>query len=184
MHRIYLFFFVFAALVTPAKAGNEWVLGALDRIDYLQIDDRHRTSYLWDGRFNALNGDFYAVTAFYRGTQPEFNMRAGLKLLETHRLRFSMPLHYDNGIRAPLYRARPYLGLGLVTQWAKTERLVFGFHLHDALKLGGQVEERPCHDGFHRAFHCGTGLPWTDAGPHLRQSNVATYGQFTVNWRF
>lgn len=35
-----------------------------------------------------------------------------------------------------------------------------------------------------RQFHCGTGLPWSDAAPHLRRSNVATFGQLTVNWRF
>ena len=31
------------------------------------------------------------------------------------------------------------------------------------LQSGGKVHERPCRDGFDRAFHCGSGLPWTDA---------------------
>ncbi|MDB2522561.1 hypothetical protein N9X88_00630 [Alphaproteobacteria bacterium] len=25
------------------------------------------------------------------------------------------------------------------------------------------MHKRPCRDGFDRAFHCGSGLPWTDA---------------------
>ena len=28
---------------------------------------------------------------------------------------------------------------------------------------GGKVHKRPCRDGFDRAFHCGSGLPRTDA---------------------
>jgi len=28
---------------------------------------------------------------------------------------------------------------------------------------GGKLHKRPCRDGFDRAFHCGSGLPRTDA---------------------
>lgn len=167
-----------------AQAGNETLQDLLARIDYLQVEDTHRTSYVWSGRFNAINGDTYNVTQFYRSKAPQFNLTMAIRLHQSARWRVALPVQMDNGYRADLYRARPYLGLGLVAQWAKSERLVLGFHLHDALKLGGEVREYACYDGFRRQFHCGTGLPWTDAGPHLRKSNVATFGQFTVNWRF
>lgn len=51
-------------------------------------------------------------------------------------------------------------------------------------QLGGKVRERPCHDGFRRAFHCGTGLPWTDAAPHLKQRAVTPLAKLTIDWRF
>ena len=81
-------------------------------------------------------------------------------------------------------QARPYAGAGLSALWRKTDRLIIGFHLQDALKIGGDVTEMPCHDGFRRAFHCGTSLPWRDARPYLRQSNVATYGTLNLRWQF
>jgi hypothetical protein len=171
-------------LPLPAHAGDALLRDLLTRIDYLQIEDSHRTSYVWDGRFNAINGDAHNVAHFYRAKGPQFNMRTAVKLHETPRLRLTLPLQIDHGYKADLYRARPYLGLGLVAQWAASERLVLGLHLHDALQIGGEVRESPCHDSFRRQFHCGTGLPWSDAGPHLRQNNVATFGQLSVNWRF
>lgn len=171
-------------LPLPAQAGDALFKNLLARVDYLQVHDAHRTSYVWDGRFKAINGDAYNVAHFYRTKGPEFNVQAAIKLHETSRLRLTLPIQIDNGYKADLYRARPYFGLGLVAQWATNERLVMGFHLHDALKIGGEVNESPCHDGFRRAFHCGTGLPWSDAGPHLKQSNVATFGKLSLNWRF
>ncbi|MDG1007265.1 MAG: hypothetical protein P8P44_03505 [Alphaproteobacteria bacterium] len=68
--------------------------------------------------------------------------------------------------------------------WRATNRLIIGLHVQDALKIGGDVTETPCHDGFRRSFHCGTGLPWRDARPYLRQSNVATYGTLSLRLRF
>lgn len=61
---------------------------------------------------------------------------------------------------------------------------LYFLHVHDALQWGGKVLERPCHDGFRRAFHCGTGLPWTDAAPHLKQRAVTPLAKLTIDWRF
>lgn len=99
-------------------------------------------------------------------------------------MQLTLPLHFDNGFNAALYKAEPYFGGGLVMHWATGERLVWGFHLHDALRFGGAVKERPCHDGFRRRFHCGTGLPWSDAQPHLRSSEISTLGQLKLHLRF
>lgn len=38
---------------------------------------------------------------------------------------------------------------------------------------GGKVDKRPCRDSFDRTFHCGSGLPWTDA------QNFCKIGKFT-----
>lgn len=176
--------FLFLIIASPAQAGNERLQDLLARIDYLQVEDTHRTSYVWNGRFNAINGDAYDMAHFYRAKRPQFNVQAAIKWLETPRLHLSLPVQIDNGYEADLYRAKPYIGLGLVAQWAATDRLVLGFHLHDALQIGGAVRESPCHDGFRRRFHCGTGLPWSDAGAYLRHSNVATFGELRLNWRF
>jgi hypothetical protein len=78
----------------------------------------------------------------------------------------------------------PYMDGGLIVQWAATRGLTLGLHLHDALQAGGKVTERPCYDGFERQFHCGTGLPWTDAQAHLRDRLVTPLTKLSVNWRF
>jgi len=120
----------------------------------------------------------------YQSKRPQINAKLAILAHEDARWRLTVPLHFDNGYQADLYQAQPFFGLGLVTQWAASERVVLGFHLHDALKLGGKVSEQPCHDGFRRRFHCGTGLPWTDAGAHLRHSNVSTLAKLTLDWQF
>jgi hypothetical protein len=156
----------------------------LQRIDYLHAEDRHRTSYVWDGRFRTLNVDRYNMRHLYQSKRTQINAKLGWLAHESANWTVTVPMHFDNGYRAALYRARPFLGLGLVTQWATSQRMVVGLHLQDALKLGGKVSERACYDGFRRRFHCGTGLPWTDAGQYLRQSNVSTLVKFTLNWTF
>lgn len=171
-------------LSLPAHAGNALLQDLLARIDYLQVQDSHRTSYVWSGRFTAMNGDAHDMAHFYRAKRQQFNVQAAIKLHEGPRLRIALPLHMDNGYRADLYQAEPYFGGGLIVQWAKNERVTWGLHIHDALQIGGGVRESPCHDGFRRQFHCGTGLPWSDAGPHLRQSNVVPFGALRLNWRF
>jgi len=124
------------------------------------------------------------VRQFYRSKTPQFNLTTAVELHETPRLRLSLPVQIDNGYRADLYRAQAYLGLGLVAQWAASDRIVLGCHLHDALQFGGDVSEQPCRDGFQGNFHCGTGLPWSDAQPYLRSSRVETLNRLTLHWRF
>lgn len=170
-------------LILPLSAQAEmprW----LDKIDYVLAEDRHSVSRVWSGRFTALNGDAYDVTHFYASQKPQFNLRTSFMVKETPRWRLSLPLHYDHGYRAALYKADPYLGSGVILQWRPRKRLVLGLHVHDALQWGGKVLERPCHDGFERAFHCGTGLPWTDAAPHLKQRAVTPSAKLTIDWRF
>jgi hypothetical protein len=52
------------------------------------------------------------------------------------------------------------------------------------LQSGGKVHERPCRDGFDRAFHCGSGLPWTDAQVFLQNKQIHPNGKITLHWRF
>ena len=153
-------------------------------IDYLTVEDRLLTSYVWDGRFIALNGDNYDMAHLYRSQGPELNIKMGLNILSGKTWQISVPLHADMGYRADLYEATPYIGFGLSGRWQKSDQVQVGFRLDDALQWGGDVQERACHDGFRRAFHCGTGLPWSDAGPHLRRRHVSTYGQVNLLLRF
>jgi hypothetical protein len=178
---------LFLCLLLFAPAAQTAELSPLDilqRIDYVQASDSHRTSYVWEGRFRTLNGASYNMRHLYQSKRPQINAKLAILAHEDARWRLTVPLHFDNGYQADLYQAQPFFGLGLVTQWAASERVVLGFHLHDALKLGGKVSEQPCHDGFRRRFHCGTGLPWTDAGAHLRHSNVSTLAKLTLDWQF
>ena len=169
---------------SPCLAGGDWLNIGIEDIAYLQVEDSHQTSRVWSGHFKALNGDDYNMAHFYAPQKPQFNLRMALTLSETSRLRLALPLHYDHGYRATLYEAEPYLGFGFIAQWAASKNLVFGLHLHDALQLGGGIDEQPCHDGFRRAFHCGSGLPWTDAAPLLKNQEIAASGKINLNWRF
>tara|TARA_B110000971_G_scaffold218749_1_gene258235 strand:+ start:1128 stop:1673 length:546 start_codon:yes stop_codon:yes gene_type:complete len=179
------YFFLAMLLLAPAaQATGLSPRDILQRIDYLHAVDSHRTSYVWDGRFRTLNGDRYNMQHLYQSKRAQVNAKLGVLAYEASRLRITIPMHFDNGFKADLYQAQPFLGIRLVTQWAVRERAVFGFHLQDALKFGGKVTETPCHDGFRRRFHCGTGLSWTDASQYLRQSNVATLFKFTIDWTF
>lgn len=177
-------FFVFLlALIIPSTLKAEprdW----LDKIDYLLAEDRHTVSRVWSGRFSALNGDQYDVAHFYLSKRLQFNMRTAFTISETSRLRLTVPLHYDHGYDATLYEATPYLGLGFIGQWAASDNLQLGLHVHDGLQSGGKITERPCHDGFSRAFHCGTGLPWTDAQALLTDRQIEPFGKITLHWRF
>ena len=119
-----------------------------------------------------------------KNTIPQFNLRTALTLSETSRLRLALPLHYDHGYRAALYQAKPFFGFGFIAQWAASKNLVLGLHLHDALQFSGEIDEQPCHDGFRRAFQCGSGLPWTDAAPLLKNQEIAASGKINLNWRF
>lgn len=179
MNRILLL----CLLLLPLSARAEtpaW----LNKIDYLLLEDSHQTSRVWSGKFKAFNGDGYNMTQFYKAQRPQFNLRTAFTLKETQRLRLALPLNYDHGYRATLYNAEPFFGLGFIAQWAAAENIVLGFHLHDALQLGGDITERPCHDGFRRAFHCGTGLPWSDAARLLDGQEVEASGKININWRF
>lgn len=179
MKRFLLPLLFFLPLAAQAEMPA-WV----SKIDYLQAEDRHSVSRVWSGYFKALNGDAYDVSHMYRSKRPQFNLRTAYTVKETPRLRLSLPLHYDQGYRADLYEATPYLGLGFIGQWAAGENLVLGLHIHDGLQSGGKITEHPCHDGFQRAFHCGTGLPWTDAEDLLRERQIEPSGKITLNWRF
>lgn len=178
------FLFILLLLPLPAQAGSAWAQNMLARLDYLYVHDTHRTSYVWDGRFRAIDGTPYDKHELYISSRPQFNTKLGIKLYDTGTLRLSLPLHYDNGYRAALYDAEPFLGGGLIGRWHYRENLTLGFALHDVVQVGGRLQESPCYDGFRRAFHCGTGLPWTDAKPYLQRDNTPAFFKLSLDWRF
>jgi len=181
MKRIFLFLLL---LPLPVEAGSAILQKAFGNITYLHIDDRHRTSKVWSGQFSAINGDSYQLNHFYQSQKPQMNMRLGMRPHESKHLRLALPMHFDNGYQAELYNVQPFFGLGLTAIWAKSERITLSFQLHDPVKTGGKVTESPCYDGLRRSFHCGTGLPWSDAQSYLRESTATASGQFNLQWRF
>ena len=54
------------------------------------------------------------------------------------------------------------------------------------IKIGGGVSESACYDDFRRAFHCGTGMVWSDAqsGGFLKkyEQNKSINITFTVGF--
>jgi hypothetical protein len=168
----------------PASAGSALLQTAVSHITYLQAEDRHRISHVWSGHFKALNGDSYNMAHLYQSRKPQLNMRLGIRLFESAKLRLALPVHFDNGFEAILYEAEPFFGTGITALWVANDRLAVSFQLHDALQIGGKVKETPCRDGLLRSFHCGTGLPWTDAQERLRKNLATPSAQLSLQWRF
>ena len=76
----------------------------------------------------------------------------------------------DNGYNSTLIDVDPLYYLSLSTKYhlGKIKNKVI---VDPIIKYGGGVTESPCYDDFRRAFHCGTGLAWSDAvsGGFLKQ---------------
>lgn len=179
--RHVLFFMLILCSSAQAEPSR---LGWLERVDYLHAEDRHMTSQVWSGHFRALNGDNHDMAHFYAPQRPQLNIRTAFTISKSSRLRFAVPMHYDHGYRAALYQATPYFGIGFIGQWAVRDNLVLGFHMHDGLQSGGDIIERPCHDDLERAFHCGSGLPWSDAQTLLQDRQIYPSGKITLHLRF
>lgn len=77
-----------------------------------------------------------------------------------------LPFSYDNGFDSAKFTARPRLTLGAAVQ-GRHRQLVWQLRLDGLIDSGGRIAERACYDATGRDFHCGTGLPWADAGPAL-----------------
>ncbi len=153
----------------------------LKKIDYLIAQDFHQTSNPWSGYFRALNGKAFKTPTFYENTSLEVNIKTAIEIYRGPNLKLSLPMHFDNGYRAPLYRANTYLGFGVSAYYAPSRKDFITLHLLDVVQFGGKVTERPCYDSFRRAFHCGTGNAWTDVKDYLDGRKVDPIAK--LNWR-
>ena len=87
-----------------------------------------------------------------------------------------LPISVDAGYEAKLYQASPFLSVGFGAAMSLDTGAMVSLRLDNALRMGGDIREQPCYDGFRRQYHCGTGLAWLD----YRQIDIDRRDDFAV----
>jgi len=150
-----------ATMLVESGDERDWQLLSL------KAESRHAASKVWNGSFTALNGHHYDVSDFYQSKQPNFSLRAIFKKT-TNRPRSNrpvtwlLPIAIDAGYEAKLYQAAPLLSIGFGAAITLAPQSMLSMRIDNAVRLGGDIREQPCYDGFRRQYHCGTGLAWLD----------------------
>lgn len=117
---------------------------------------------IWKGRARDYAGRSWDTSAYYRPENPSHFLRLGMLYGLRPGLFVNTGLYIDTGLDAPAMRISPYGGLTVTLIALPRRDLTLSFGVADLVSVGGKVREIPCRDGFNRAFHCGTVLPWTD----------------------
>lgn len=150
---------------------------------YLQAAPGTAQTRVWSGRFTAPNGERFDASDYYAPQGPTFHLRAAPVFDLGESVSLFLPLEYDHGYRSDLLTATPRLSLGLGLRW-KDDRTEVALQFGGLAQLGGRIEERPCVDDFQREFHCGLGIPWSDAAPHLSTGRVQPRLSLVIRHRF
>ena len=78
-------------------------------------------------------------------------------------LSLTSKIYLDNGYDSALLDVDPLYYFSLSAKYHLGENKKLKVVLDPIIKFGGGVTESPCYDDFSRAFHCGTGMAWSDA---------------------
>jgi hypothetical protein len=158
----WLFSLLMFLLPITALAENHYESHGQWQLLSLKAESRHVGSKVWQGKFTGLNGQLYDVSGFYQTNQPTFSARAIFTKTGRKQMNWLLPIALDGGYDAKLYQAEPLLSLGFGAAMAVAPQTMLSLRLDNALRLGGDISEQPCYDGFRRQYHCGTGLAWGD----------------------
>ena len=140
---------------------------------HVQASDSHQASDAWHGYFTASNGKAHNVSNFYRPKNQLFSASATLAVSRP-KVSWLLPIALDAGYAAELYQASPSLRLGFGAVIATSQASLLSVRVDNLLTLGGDVHEQACYDKYTRAFHCGTGLAWSDyRGSSLSRRDAA-----------
>ena len=117
---------------------------------------------VWSGKFTDLSGNLWDVSKYYSQENESFNA----SLFFNHNFnKFSLTskIYLDNGYDSALLDVDPLYYFSLSAKYHLGENKKLKVVLDPIIKFGGGVTESPCYDNFRRAFHCGTGIAWSDA---------------------
>jgi hypothetical protein len=124
--------------------------GNFDRVD------------VWSGKFIDLSGNLWDTSEYYFQENESFNA----SLFFNHKykkLSITSKIFLDNGYNSSLIDVDPLYYMSLSAKYHLGENKKLKVVLDPIIKFGGGVTESPCYDDFRRAFHCGTGMSWSDA---------------------
>ena len=117
---------------------------------------------VWSGKFIDLSGNLWDTSEYYSQANESFNA----SLFFNHNFnKFSLTskIYLDNGYDSVLLDIDPLYYFSLSAKYHLGENKKLKVVLDPIIKFGGGVTESPCYDDFRRAFHCGTGIAWSDA---------------------
>lgn len=117
---------------------------------------------VWSGKFIDLSGNLWDVSKYYAQTNESLNA----SLFFNHnfnKLSLTSKIYLDNGYNSALLDIDPLYYFSLSAKYHLGENKKLKVILDPIIKFGGGVTESPCYDDFRRAFHCGTGMAWSDA---------------------
>ena len=148
---------------------------ALEIIKVELNNDYNRTT-VWTGNFIDYSGHQWDVSNYYDNKIESFH--AGIFLShEINGIDFTSKLYLDNGYDSTLYNVKPLAYISIAADYQYSENKSFKLMLDPIIQYGGSVSESACYDDFRRAYHCGTGLNWTDAvgGNHLKTYDLESF---------
>ena len=117
---------------------------------------------VWSGKFIDLSGNLWDTSEHYSQENESFNA----SLFFNHKfnkLSLASKIYLDNGYNSALIDVDPLYYISLSAKYKLGENKKLKVILDPIMKFGGGVTESPCYDDFRRAFHCGTGMAWSDA---------------------
>ena len=117
---------------------------------------------VWSGTFLDYSGDMWDVSEYYYQENNPFKVSLFFKNM-VNGLNISSKLYYDNGYKSALLDVDPLIYLSISSKYSLSKNSDIKLVLDPLISIGGKVTESPCYDSFRRAYHCGTGMAWSDA---------------------
>ena len=151
----------------------------------LELNNDYNRTTVWTGNFIDYSGHQWDVSNYYDNKIESFH--AGIFLShEINGIDFTSKLYLDNGYDSTLYNVKPLAYISIAADYQYSENKSFKLMLDPIIQYGGSVSESPCFDDFRRAYHCGTGLNWTDAisGNHLRTYDLESFIKIKFKFDF
>ena len=117
---------------------------------------------VWSGKFTDLSGKAWDVSKYYSQENESYNTSFFINH-NLNRFKFTSKIFLDSGYNSALIDIDPLYYISLSAKYELGENENIKVVIDPIIKMGGGVTESACYDDFRRAFHCGTGLAWSDA---------------------
>ena len=117
---------------------------------------------VWSGKFTDLSGKVWDTSKYYSQDNESYNTSFFINH-DLNRFKFTTKIFLDSGYDSALIDVDPLYYISLSAKYQLSENEKIKAVIDPIIKMGGGVTESACYDDFRRAFHCGTGLAWSDA---------------------
>ena len=164
--------FLVLALITLSISSMSYAV----EITKIEFQNDYSRTAVWSGNFIDYSGNQWDVSNYYDNKIESFHASIFLSH-EINGIDFTSKLYLDNGYDSALYNAKPLAYISIAADYQYSENKSFKLMLDPIIQYGGSVSESACYDDFRRAYHCGTGLNWTDAvsGNHLKTYDLESF---------